>query len=173
MTDDEMQNENEAENNGIYEVCGYLYEQAAKCNIHLTGDKGYEGAYQQEANERDVCNFVASLIENNYDEYGEVYLESPEWEISKWKSINAYKQDMQAVSSVQILGLVFSVGLVVGLVAYSVYLRQKLITRRVPWKFGFAGNKTVDAPINKANSGIMMQRSLSGLEPSASGSSYA
>ena len=162
LTDDEMENE---ENGGIYEVCGMLYEASAKCNKHLAEDDTFEGSYQQEANEDDVCSFTASLVENNYDEYGEVILESAEWELSKWKQINAYKQDMQAVSSIQLLGLFFSVGLVVALFSYTLYLRYKL-TRRVPWTFGFG--KDAEAAhagkLGRAGSGITMQRSLSGLE---------
>ena len=169
MTDDEMENENE--NGGIYEVCGYLYEAAAKCNIHMSEDATFEGTYEQAANERDVCNFVASLVENNYDEYGEAKLESPEWELSKWKQINAYRQDMEAVSPIQILGLIFSAGMLVVLFFYTLYLRYKL-TRRVPWTLGFGKQAEAEnaGRIARAGSGITMQRSLSNLEPGYSSS---
>ena len=169
LTDDEM--ENEEENGGIYEVCGMLYEASAKCNKHLAEDSTLAGSYQQEANEDDVCSFTASLVENNYDEYGEVILESPEWELSKWKQINAYKQDMQAVSPLQLLGLFFSAGLVAALFSYTLYLRYKL-TRRVPWTFGFGkdAEAAYAGKLGRAGSGITMQRSLSGLEPSATSS---
>ena len=162
MTDDEIENEN----GGLYEVCGQLYDQAAKCNRYLTDPDTYEGAYQQEANEEDVCNFVASLVENNYDENGEAILESPEWELSKWKDINAYRQDVVSASPLQVLGIIFSAGMVVILFFYIVYLRYKL-TRRVPWSRGFghydeAGHA---GRIARVSSGITMQRSLSNLEP--------
>lgn len=168
LTDDAMENE---ENSGIYEVCGMLYEASAKCNKHMAEGETFEGAYEQEANEDDVCSFTASLVENNYDEYGEVILESPEWELSKWKQINAYKQDMQAVSSVQLLALLFSAGLVVALFSYTLYLRYKL-TRRVPWTFGFKTDPDDEhgGKVGRVGSGITMQRSLSGLEPSATNS---
>ncbi|CAB9503904.1 expressed unknown protein [Seminavis robusta] len=166
VTDDEIQNE---ENEGLYEVCGVLYEQAAKCNRYLGEDDTYQGQFEQEANEQDVCNFVASLVENNYDEYGEAILESPEWTLAKWKSINAYRQDLVRTSSGQILGIVFSVGLVAALAIYAIYLRYKL-TRRLPWSLGFGKSSAADqaGKIGRVSSGITMQRSMSGLEPRGS-----
>ena len=167
MTEDQV----EEENGGIYEVCGYLYQQAAKCNRYLAERETYQGAYQQEANEEDVCNFVASLIENNYDEYGEAVLESPEWELSRWKEINAYRQDIVRATKEQIIAILASVGLVVLLSLYITYLRYKL-SRRVPWFRGFGKSEEAEyaGHIARASSGITMQRSLSNLEPGYSGS---
>ena len=162
LTDDDIKNE---ENGGLYEVCGYLYEQAAKCNRYL-GEEGFEGQYEQEANEEAVCNFVASLVENNYDEYGEAILEDPEWTLSKWKEINAYRQDLVRTTSGQILGIIFSLFLCLALSGYITYLRYKL-TRRLPWSRGIGKNNAAEdaGQIGRVSSGITMQRSLSGLEP--------
>lgn len=169
MTDDEIENEEEE---GLYEICGELYDQAAKCNRYLGEDETYIGQYQQEANEDDVCNFVASLVENNYDEWGEAVLESPEWELAKWKEINAYKQDLVARASPgQILSILGSIGLVVVLLFYIIYLRYKL-TRRMPWTpgYGKSDQAAYAGRISRVGSGITMQRSLSNLEPNPTGS---
>jgi hypothetical protein len=168
LTEEDMNEEN----GGLYEVCGFLYEQAAKCNRYL-GEDGFEGQYEQEANEEDVCNFVASLVENNYDEYGEAVLEDPEWTLAKWKEINAYRQDLVRTTSRQILGIVFSILLCLALSAYIAYLRCKL-TRRLPWSLGFGKNDAAEraGQIGRVGSGITMQRSLSGLDPDKQDGSF-
>lgn len=169
LTDDDIKNE---ENGGLYEVCGYLYEQAAKCNRYL-GEDGFQGQYEQEANEEDVCNFVASLVENNYDEYGEAVLEDPEWTLARWKEINAYRQDLVRTTPGQILGIVLSIFLCLALSAYITFLRYKL-TRRLPWSLGFGRNDAAEQAgrIGRVSSGITMQRSLSGLEPEKQNGSF-
>jgi len=175
MTAEEMEDEREeGRGGGVYEVCGYLYEQAAKCNIRLQSSATFDGEYEQEANEAAVCNFVSSLVENNYDEYGEAYLPSPEWELSMWKEINSYRQDLVRTTKVQVIGILAAAGLCVLLFLYSCYLRYKL-SRSLPWSKGFGRYEEADyaGQIARVSSGITMQRStsgLSGLDEALSGS---
>lgn len=151
------------EEDGVYEICGYLYQSAAKCNRYMDVETSYKGSKQQQQNEKKVCNFVESLIENNYDEYGEIIQQGDAWEIAKWKQVNAFKGDIVTrASKVQILGMVFSIGLCLSLFGYSFYLRHKLMHRRA-WRHGMWTHQRAEEAgrVARASSGITMQRSLS------------
>lgn len=143
-------------------LCTHSNNDSHSCPFFFPSFLHTKGAYQQEANEEDVCNFVASLVENNYDEYGEIILESEELSWENWANLKAYKRDVVKVTNGQIFGLMFSIGCVLLLSAYVAYLRYKL-KHRAPWiagKYGFPGRG-----LSRIHSGITMQRSVSGVEP--------
>lgn len=123
----------------------------------------------QEMNEDQVCAFIESMHDQNYNEYGVVYLEGKELYGSKHHLFSA-------ASTLQQIGLVFSAGLFLALAVYSVYLSKKLYYRK-PWRpprsvnAPFSSGASVAASANavsdagrlsRANSGIMAMRSGEG-----------
>merc|ERR1712008_275183 len=74
--DDQQQND-EAEEVEVNEMCGTVYEAAAKCESKYGFDnywKDYEDYVNQYVQEDLVCDFISSLGNGNYDEYGEIVL---------------------------------------------------------------------------------------------------
>jgi len=71
-----------------------------------------------------VCGFIQSLEENHYDEDGEINLSNLSFDTSKWSD---YHQYTKFVSPVQIIGLVASISLFLGLLFYSCCLRNSLV----------------------------------------------
>lgn len=70
-----------------------------------------------------MCNFIQSLEENHYDEYGEINLANLYFDSSKWAD---YHQYTKFVSPAQIFGLVASIMLFLGLLIYSCCLHNAL-----------------------------------------------
>lgn len=59
----------------VLDMCGQLYEAAAKCEKSHgfdNGFSGYDGYENQVANEGVVCDFIDSIGAGSYDEYGEI-----------------------------------------------------------------------------------------------------
>lgn len=119
--------------------------------------------YSQEENEEDVCEFIASLVEGNYDEYGEIYFGNS-FRLSNWSDPEEYKK----LSPMTVFGLVSSVLLFLIISVYTCVLRSRL-TRRpnqrnnnltglmAPWK-PFSPAKSLR--IARQNSGIVQCRSM-------------
>jgi len=75
--DDAAQQDDEEEEVEINEMCEELYEVAAKCESKYGFDnywKDYEDYYNQYIQEDLVCDFISSMNNGNYDEYGEIVL---------------------------------------------------------------------------------------------------
>lgn len=126
---------------------------------------------QQSDNENAVCGYVASLIENNYDEYGEIYIFDVD--LTQWQNVQQYKNMARAVSSFQLSVILLSVGVSLALFLYSCYLNHKLRVR-VPWTpYTHGQDNRVDyldyneaGRASRLNSGILMMRSRSPAETS-------
>jgi len=74
--DDQQQND-DAEEVEVNEMCNTVYEAAAKCESKYGFDnywKDYEDYVNQYVQEDLVCDFISSLGNGNYDEYGEIVL---------------------------------------------------------------------------------------------------
>lgn len=75
--DDGNQNQDEEEEVEVNEMCEQLYEQAAKCETKYGFDnywKDYEEYENQYVQEDFVCDFISTMENGNYDEYGEIVL---------------------------------------------------------------------------------------------------
>lgn len=71
------QQQNDAEEVEVNQMCENLYEAAAKCESKYGFDNywaGYEEYENQYVQEDLVCDFISSLGSGNYDEYGEIVL---------------------------------------------------------------------------------------------------
>lgn len=128
---------------------------------------------EQAANQDRVCNLIGSLVENTYDENGEVILRG-DFSLANWNKASEYSMVIQKASIFQIFLLTASVMLVVGLGTYSVYLRRKLHHRR-PWTPPrIIGSHDRDdafmeaGRISRLNSGIMEMRTASSVEGGSS-----
>mmetsp|Transcript_21922 Transcript_21922/g.36233 ORF Transcript_21922/g.36233 Transcript_21922/m.36233 type:complete len:492 (-) Transcript_21922:72-1547(-) len=113
---------------GVYEMCEVLYDASAKCNRYLdvsNVDTTY-GSENQEDSELKVCNFVESLMDNNYDEYGEIVVVSESFDFANWYQVSEYKKATSKVTAFQTVGLVFSLGLMLGLFGYATYMYRKV-----------------------------------------------
>ena len=108
-----------------------------------------------------TCNFIESLVEGTYDEYGEIVLSGEKFELKKWKNINEYKKIGSTVSGGQVFGLIFSIGLVSTLAVYSLYLHRKVMLRSYHLNRGkFNSGASVKAgKMSRVASGIGMMRS--------------
>jgi hypothetical protein len=73
----DQQQQNDQEEVEVNEMCEQLYEMAAKCESKYGFDnwwKDYEDYENQYVQEDLVCDFISSLGNGNYDEYGEIVL---------------------------------------------------------------------------------------------------
>jgi hypothetical protein len=128
---------------------------------------------EQADNEEAVCGFIESLIENNYDEYGEIYIFNVD--LTQWQNVQQYKNMARAVSSFQLSVILLSVGVSLALFLYSCYLNHKLRVR-IPthWTpYTHGQENCVDyldynesGHSSRLNSGILMMRSRSPAETS-------
>lgn len=117
-----------------------------------------------QGNEEQVCNFVESLMENNFDEYGEIYLSgaNDSFQFSNWNKLSEYQKVTRNVSGGQIFWLATSGGLVIGLFAYAAYLHSK-VTRIWRPKKQYPKYPAEDYTATRSASGITMLRSRSDL----------
>jgi len=146
--------------NEAYELCDYLFRSSAQCNRYMSYDENDIYLSEQQAeNEGKVCNFVESLIENNYDEYGEIMLGFGEtFNIANWYLRSEYQNVTGKISSVQVIGLIFSVTLVFGLFIYAAYLHSKVTRIWRPTK-QYPKYPVEDYDATRSASGIKMVRS--------------
>lgn len=115
-------------------MCSALFESSAQCheNVKDGSALAYDNADGNAAqNDNNVCTFVESLLENNYDETGEVYIQE-DFEYQNWKRGSEYTKLFRKASVGQLLGLFVSMGTCFGLLGYAVYLHKKLLFRK-PW----------------------------------------
>jgi hypothetical protein len=139
------------------------------CLYELTKSQSDEQADNEEA----VCGFIESLIENNYDEYGEIYIFDVD--LTQWQNVQQYKNMARAVSSFQLSVILLSVGVSLALFLYSCYLNHKLRVRiHDTWTpYTHDQDNMVDyldygesGRSSRLNSGILMMRSRSPAETS-------
>ena len=82
----------------------------------------------EEVTEETVCNLVASLIENNYDESGSVVIQT-EFNLTQWTHASEYAKVVTQASRSQRILLTVFVTIAVFLFAYSAHLHDKLRKR--------------------------------------------
>lgn len=122
-----------------------------------------------------ACPFIESLVENNYDESGQVIL-SNEFNFSNWKSKQEYVNVVRTATKGQKISAVVSFTIAAILFGYAMYLHRKLVFRK-PWKPPRHANDPISdyyrsafdsraeaGRISRSNSGIMQNRSFSTME---------
>uniref|UniRef100_A0A7S1GIQ8 Uncharacterized protein n=1 Tax=Cyclophora tenuis TaxID=216820 RepID=A0A7S1GIQ8_CYCTE len=157
----------DAAGQSVYELCEFLYDASGKCNRYYDVydvDETYE-TYQQADNEGKVCDFIESLVENNYNQYGEIILEDT-FDFNNWKDYHEYEKLVPTeVTLWQTIGLISSITLMLFLMVYSCYLYSKLRNPRWDPNSSKYGTAAEAGKISRVNSGIMLGRSNS--DPSA------
>jgi len=153
----DAEDDQEADNNEITEVCETLYDAAAKCNIYMYSytKQSYQSS-EQASNERTVCSFIESVVTGAYDEKGYIYFDA-----SAYSSDNKYNQfasdqyQVEVVTAGQMFGLViFSTVVLILLV--SACIMHSSIQRK-----NGADGKGI-AVVTNNNAGIGMVRDPSG-----------
>jgi len=103
--------------------------------------------YQKDSDQiNKVCPFIESIVENNYNEYGQVVLKE-DFHASKWYSAQEYVNLAQKASRAQLIALAISMSTALGLLLYAFYLKKKLVYR-IPWR----PPKSVTAPMSGGTS---------------------
>lgn len=118
---DQNNNGDNAQEQGaqVLEMCGELYEAAAKCEkAHGfdTGYSGYDGYENQAANEDVVCDFIDSIGAGSYDEQGEIVVNGG----------NSSSRGGAKTTGGQKFALTFFILGTVGLAMYAGMLHSKL-----------------------------------------------
>lgn len=165
------------DNNEINELCENLYLVSARCDKHYRSytNKSKQAKYAEAIAQEDLtCDFIDSIVMNNYNENGFVNL-GQDYQIERqagWMSDNMYAQQYgqyaAEVSPLQIFGLVASILLVCILAVWSMMLHKSL-TKAGPWRprrglrspAPVSTNHAGAADLSRQNSGIVMGRSAS------------
>lgn len=121
-----------------------------------------------------MCNFIESLVEQNYDERGEVVLRSRYFNADNWQNPGEYVKVVRAATPFQRFALSISMVVFFALMSYAAYLTKKLVYRK-PWRppasvhSPYHGGRDVRAAaavseagrLSRGASGIVALRSLS------------
>ena len=120
----------------------------------------------QAETEETVCSFIATLVENSYNEFGDVIVQQG-FDFSRWASPSEYMNLASSASFQQTIGLVLTIMSTIGLATYAYYLNRKVRHRR-PWQ----PPKSITSAINhqtaiaeagrlsRMNSGIVSMQSF-------------
>lgn len=85
----------------------------------------------QLANQEAVCNMIDALMENSYDESGEILLQT-DFDFKHWRQGSQYVQLVRQVGGGQLLGLFCSATVCLAIAGYAIYLHKKLWYAK-PW----------------------------------------
>lgn len=158
----------------INEICESLYEVSARCDKHYRSysNRSKQAKFAEMMAQEDLtCDFIDSVVSNNYNEMGFVDLGNDYTVEGQpgWMANNMYAQQyghyITEVTPLQIFGLIFSCLAVVILGMWSVSLHRSF-SKQGPWRprRGFRSNAAPNAAqtdLNRQNSGIVMGRSAS------------
>ncbi|GKY93940.1 hypothetical protein MPSEU_000360900 [Mayamaea pseudoterrestris] len=128
LTDNQL-----AADNGtrVYSLCDALYDPAAKCQKAFVDRKDSYESTEQLDNEDAVCGMIESLVTNSYDEFGDpIVLE--DFDYHRWTKGSEYVKLVRKATTFQIVALVGSILLSLGLFVYAANLHRRLVIR-APW----------------------------------------
>ena len=111
-----------------------------------------------------MCSYIEGLLENNYNDNGEVVVEE-EFDYTHWNQGSEYVKIIRKASTNQLVALFVSMGTALGLAIYSAYLHRKL-TKRKPWippkdvtRIDSNDPKYLAGRLSRRSSGINLARS--------------
>lgn len=116
----------------------------------------------QKENEDQVCAFIESLADKNYDESGEIKAAAEKY---GWYTYQHY-----GMSGWQVICVTVSVALFVGVLSYVVYLHRALVNRK-PWNKPILDNSSPEllaGRLSRCNSEIITSRSPASYDDSVS-----
>jgi hypothetical protein len=143
-----------------------------------------EKVQNQKDTDEAVCSYIAGMIEQNYNEYGEIIAGREELKFANLVDYNTYLGFVHKIAPSQVFGIIISCCTMLGLATYACILRHKLTKRNAAlatrWQpmrktgdstlgvsFGRAflqSRSTMqdhNTDVSRVNSGIMMMRSVS------------
>lgn len=121
---------------GVLDMCGELYEAAAKCEKPHgfdNGFSGYSGYENQASNEGVVCDFIDSIGAGSYDEQGEIVV---------YGTSGSYGAGGAKTTGGQKFALTFFILGTVGLAMYAGMLHSKLTKGNVAFTVHHDGTMT-------------------------------
>lgn len=150
-------------------LCTNLYGTSARCNAKLPNAASLSKA----SNEKSVCSFIEAMHDNNYNEYGEVFIQT-DFQAANWKRTSEYIKLAKKANSRQLFLLTFTMCVAGSFSAYAIYLHKKLYYRQA-WvppvdileTLSKDDSKSAAGRISRLNSGILAMRSLSYEAPSS------
>lgn len=155
----------------INELCENLYMVTARCDKHYRSyqSRSKQAKYREALAQEDLtCDFIDSIVMDNYNEMGEVVMDDNQMQ-NGWMANNMYSQQYfeaaSEVSPLQIFGLIASIAAVCLLAMWSMTL-HKSVGKVGPWRprrglraGAPASSNAVAADIDRQNSGVVMGRS--------------
>ncbi|KAL7472880.1 hypothetical protein ACHAXS_013262 [Conticribra weissflogii] len=152
----------------INDLCEDLYASAMRCDKHFRfyGSQ-YETEYYSLQDMELSCQFIESVINDNFNEFGEVNIQEAGWNTYlKSKSLmwNEYGHNVTDVKPWQIVLLILSIGSCVALGMWSVKLHDSL---RKGWR-----PRNADATAAALGGGSELSREASGIHMTRSNGSY-
>jgi hypothetical protein len=126
----------------------------------------------QAASEDTVCSYIDALIENNFNENGEINIQTERFDFANWKNRSEYSKLGRRINGGQIFMLVLTMSVTATLAGYAFYLNRKLRSRKLstpPIRFGSYSSAADDRDnarshagrLSRLNSGILAMRSRS------------
>jgi len=164
-------NEYDDDGEGINELCTTLYQSSARCDQHFRSYNRLKYTYYNVDQMKLSCDFIESVINRNYDEFGFIKLSQNASTPNSWLQSSVYYQEyghyVQEVTPGQIFGLCVSI-LACAILGLWSWALNRSLSKKGPWRprLGLRAmsppNANVAAPITRQDSGIVMGRSRSG-----------
>ena len=101
------------------------------------------------------------MVENHYDEYGEIIIGNKFFNPTNWNNIHEYYNAARTIHPLQIFGLIASITVVLSLAVYSWYLRSKISKAKTYYFFNKSKTAMDAGRISRIQSGIVTGRSQS------------
>ena len=150
----------ETDKDGVVAVCRALYEGSAQCNMHINNFNSisqYMSQYERDV-EKMTCSFIENIIDGAYDESGEIFLSTGDFDFHDWRNPKQLKRVRMPAGQAVLLSL--SMIVFVALLATVVYTQRSF--RRGKGVDPWTEQGLSPVQLAKTTSGIVMARSRSG-----------
>ena len=150
----------ETDKDGVVAVCRALYEGSAQCNMHINNFNSisqYMSQYERDVEKR-TCAFIENIIDGAYDESGEIFLSTGDFDFHDWRNPKQLKRVRMPAGQAVLLSasmIVFAALLATVVYTQRAFRRGKGVD---PW----AEQGLSPVQLAKTTSGIVMARSRSG-----------